>query len=190
MRIMILGAPGAGKGTQAIRISEKFEIPHISTGDIFRYNIKNNTELGIKAKEYIEKGLLVPDDLTIDIVKDRLNNSDCQNGFLLDGFPRTLNQAEALEDVLSSMKIFLDVVLNINIDDDIVIKRLSGRRVCPNCNKGYHIDYMPPKVSDICDGCNTKIIQRKDDSEETVLERLKTYHNQTKPLKEYYMKKV
>lgn len=189
MRMIILGAPGAGKGTQASRISEKLGIPHISTGDIFRYNIKNNTELGKKAKGFIDKGLLVPDELTIDIIKDRLKNDDCKVGFLLDGFPRTINQAEALESVLRDMDKRLDVVLDLSVEDEVVIKRLSGRRICPNCNAGYHLEFSPTKVEGICDSCNSKIIQRDDDKEETIIERLKTYHVQTEPLEKYYKDK-
>ncbi|MEN8907008.1 MAG: adenylate kinase [Clostridiales bacterium] len=189
MRIIMLGAPGAGKGTQASIISKKMNIPHISTGDIFRYNIKNNTKLGIEAKSYIDKGLLVPDELTINIVKDRLKNDDCKKGFLLDGFPRTINQAEALDKVLSDMNLNLNLVLNIFIKDEAVIKRLSGRRVCPNCNAGYHLIYSPTKLEGICDECKSEVIQRNDDKEETILERLKTYHVQTEPLEKFYEKK-
>ena len=153
MRLVLLGAPGAGKGTQAVILSEKYNIPHISTGDIFRSNIKNNTELGKKAKEYIDKGLLVPDELTIDIVKDRINKPDCSDGFILDGFPRTIFQAQELDKILEGMGIELECVLNIDVSDEKIIKRLSGRRVC-QCGKTYHILNNPLKKEGICDSCN------------------------------------
>jgi len=187
MRLVLLGAPGAGKGTQAVILSEKYNIPHISTGDIFRSNIKNNTELGKKAKEYIDKGLLVPDELTIDIVKDRINKPDCSDGFILDGFPRTIFQAQELDKILEGMGIELDCVLNIDVSDEKNIKRLSGRRVC-QCGKTYHILNNPPKKEGICDSCNGELFQREDDREETVIQRLETYHKQTEPLIEYYEK--
>jgi adenylate kinase len=187
MRIILLGAPGAGKGTQAVILSEKYNIPHISTGDIFRSNIKNNTELGKKAKEYIDKGLLVPDELTIDIVKNRINKADCSEGFILDGFPRTIRQAQELDKILEDMGIELDCVLNINVSGDKIIKRLSGRRVC-QCGKTYHIQNNPPKHEGVCDSCNRKLFQREDDREETIIKRLDTYHKQTEPLIEYYKK--
>ncbi|NLM59384.1 MAG: adenylate kinase [Clostridium sp.] len=187
MRLVLLGAPGAGKGTQAVILSEKYNIPHISTGDIFRSNIKNNTELGKKAKEYIDKGLLVPDELTIDIVKDRINKPDCSDGFILDGFPRTIFQAQELDKILEGMGIELDCVLNIDVSDEKIIKRLSGRRVC-QCGKTYHILNNPPKKEGICDSCNGELFQREDDREEAVIQRLETYHKQTEPLIEYYEK--
>lgn len=187
MRLVLLGAPGAGKGTQAVILSEKYNIPHMSTGDIFRSNIKNNTELGKKAKEYIDKGLLVPDELTIDIVKDRINKPDCSDGFILDGFPRTIFQAQELDKILEGMGIELDCVLNIDVSDEKIIKRLSGRRVC-QCGKTYHILNNPPKKEGICDSCNGELFQREDDREETVIQRLETYHKQTEPLIEYYEK--
>jgi len=189
MRIVLLGAPGAGKGTQAEVLSEKLKIPHISTGDIFRNNIKNGTELGRKAKEYIDRGMLVPDEITIKIVEERLKEADCKNGFILDGFPRTIPQAEALEDVLSRMGISLDLVVNIFVTDEKIIERLSGRRVCQKCGKSYHIKYNPPSVEGECDDCKSKVIQRDDDKEETVVSRIKTYHRQTEPLIDYYRKK-
>jgi adenylate kinase len=189
MRLILLGAPGSGKGTQASVLSEKLNIPHISTGDIFRSNIKSGTELGKKAKEFIDKGALVPDELTIDIIKDRLKQDDCKNGFILDGFPRTIPQADFLEDALSAMGIKLDAALNIDVDDKEIIKRLSGRRVCPNCGASYHLLFKPTKSDGICDSCKSGVIQRDDDKEETVINRLKTYHNQTEPLIEYYNKK-
>jgi len=188
MRLVLLGAPGAGKGTQADILKEKFEIPHISTGDIFRSNIKNNTELGKKAKEYIDKGLLVPDEITVNIVKNRLEEEDCKSGFILDGFPRTIPQAEFLDKVLSELNINLDYVLNIHVPDEELVKRLSGRRVCQKCGKSYHVIYNPPSQENKCDDCGGQLIQRDDDKEETVLNRLKTYHQQTEPLIEYYTK--
>jgi adenylate kinase len=189
MRLVILGAPGAGKGTQAALISEKFNIPHVSTGDIFRSNIKNGTELGRKAKEFIDKGLLVPDELTIDIVKDRLEQNDCKDGFILDGFPRTIPQADYLERALHEMGTALDAVMNIYVSDEEIIKRMSGRRVCPGCGASYHVLYNPTKVQGVCDSCGAAIVQRDDDKEETVLSRLKTYHSQTEPLIKYYREK-
>lgn len=189
MRLIILGAPGAGKGTQAEIITQKLNIPHISTGDIFRYNIKNGTALGKKAKEFIDKGLLVPDELTIDIVKDRLVQSDCRNGFILDGFPRTIPQAEYLERALEQMGTKLDVVLNINVPDDRIVQRLSGRRVCLSCGMSYHVTNNPPKKEGVCDKCSSLIVQREDDKEETIMNRLKTYHGQTEPLIDFYKNK-
>ncbi len=188
MKIVLLGAPGAGKGTQAKALSEKLSVPHISTGDIFRANIKGNTPLGVKAKEYMDKGQLVPDELTVEIVKDRLANPDCANGFILDGFPRTIPQAEYLDKVLNDMKIELDATLLINVKDADIIERMSGRRTCPNCGASYHVIYNPTKVEGICDVCNTPVIQRADDAPETVLSRLETYHKQTQPLISYYEK--
>ncbi|MFZ5987304.1 MAG: adenylate kinase [Bacillota bacterium] len=189
MQLILLGAPGAGKGTQAVNLSQKYNVPHISTGDIFRSNIKEGTELGKKAKEYIDKGLLVPDEVTIDIVKDRLKQPDCKSGFILDGFPRTIEQAEKLDDILQDMGITLDCVLNISVSDSSIIDRLSGRRVCPNCGMSYHIIFKPTSEKDICNNCKSTVIQRDDDKEETVIQRLKTYHKQTAPLIEYYERK-
>lgn len=189
MRLVLLGAPGAGKGTQAVILSEKLNIPHISTGDIFRNNIKNKTELGKKAEEYITKGLLVPDEITVDLMKDRLKEDDCKNGFILDGFPRNIAQAEALDKYLNEMGVKLDCALNIHVDDEEIIERISGRRVCQNCGKSYHVKYNPPAVNGECDDCKSKLIQRDDDKEETVIKRLETYHKQTEPLIEYYQKK-
>ncbi|MHB8061968.1 MAG: adenylate kinase [Ruminiclostridium sp.] len=186
MRIILLGAPGAGKGTQAKTISDKLTIPHISTGDIFRSNIKGNTSLGIKAKAYIDKGELVPDELTIEIVKDRLENPDCAEGFILDGFPRTIPQAEYLDKVLTEMNIKLDVTLLINVKDQDILERISGRRVCTNCGMTYNVVFNPTKVEGICDVCNSPVVQRADDVAETVLNRLETYHKQTQPLIKYY----
>lgn len=189
MRLVLLGAPGAGKGTQAVILSEKLNIPHISTGDIFRNNIKNKTELGKKAEEYITKGLLVPDEITVDLMKDRLKEDDCKNGFILDGFPRNIAQAEALDKYLNEMGVKLDCALNIHVDDEEIIERISGRRVCQNCGKSYHVKYNPPAVNGECDDCKSELIQRDDDKEETVIKRLETYHKQTEPLIEYYQKK-
>ena len=190
MRMILLGAPGAGKGTQATLLSQKLNIPHISTGDIFRNNIKGGTELGKKAKEFIDKRLLVPDSLTVDIVKDRLAQNDCTRGFILDGFPRTIPQAEYLEEVLKSLQAAVDVVLNIFVPDQEIIKRMSGRRVCLNCGATYHLVYKNTKVDGICDKCSTPVIQRDDDKEETVLNRLLVYHKQTEPLIAFYKEKV
>jgi len=188
MRVILLGPPGAGKGTQAERITKDYEIPHISTGDIFRYNIKNNTELGKLAKQYTEKGLLVPDDVTNKIVEDRLSKDDCKDGFLLDGYPRNVVQAESLGKYLENKGLKIDHVLNIIVDRDELVKRLSGRRVCPSCGATYHIVTKPPKVEGICDHCGEKLIQRTDDNIESVLKRLEVYEDETKPLVEYYSK--
>lgn len=186
MKIVLLGPPGAGKGTQAKSISNRYDIPHISTGDIFRKNISEKTPLGIEAKKYIDKGHLVPDSLTIDIVKDTLSQEQCSNGFLLDGFPRTVVQAEALKRFLRDNEKNLDVALLIDVPQDFIIDRMTGRRVCPSCGASYHIRFNPPLVEGKCDVCGNDIIQRKDDTEETVRERLQVYHNQTQPLIDYY----
>lgn len=189
MRLILLGAPGAGKGTQAVALAEKLKIPHISTGDIFRYNIRNGTPLGKLAKGYIDSGALVPDDVTISIVKDRLQQDDCKAGFILDGFPRTIPQAESLEKELEQMDMPLHYVVDISVPDSDIIKRLSGRRVCSKCNMSYHMEYGPPKADGVCDSCGAPVVQREDDREDTVLNRLKTYHSQTEPLIDYYKKK-
>jgi adenylate kinase len=189
MRLMLLGPPGAGKGTQAESISKKFNIPHISTGDIFRQNIKNGTELGQKAQEFMNKGLLVPDELVVDLVKDRLSQEDCQNGFLLDGFPRTIPQADALDRELNNMGINLDHVINIQVDREILIERAVGRRVCKQCGAAYHIKFNPPKAEGICDKCGGELEQRKDDLEATVAKRIEVYLEQTEPLIAYYSRK-
>ena len=186
MRLIMLGAPGAGKGTQSIKLSEKYNIPQISTGDIFRKNIKNETVLGKKAKEYIDAGKLVPDELVCDLVADRLNESDCTNGFILDGFPRTVYQADALSLILEKQNLYIDYVINIKIDDELIVDRMSKRRVCPSCNATYTLSDVP---DEICSKCKNKVIQRDDDKEETVKARLKVYHEQTEPLVEYYTKK-
>jgi len=185
--IVLLGAPGSGKGTQAKMLAKRYNIPHISTGDIFRYNIKNETSLGIEAKMYIDKGLLVPDILTCNIVNDRVQQDDCKNGFILDGFPRTLFQADNLSDWLKTNNRKISWVINIDVSDQIVIKRLSGRRVCSNGHI-YHMDYNRPKVDGICDECNEKLFIRDDDKPETIKSRLIAYHEITKPLEDYYTK--
>mgnify|MGYP006070274763 FL=1 len=186
MRIIMLGAPGAGKGTQAKKIAEKYGIPHISTGDIFRANIKNGTELGAKAKEYMDKGLLVPDELVCDLVVDRIQQDDCKNGFILDGFPRTIPQAEALTNALSAIGQNMDFAIDVDVPDENIIHRMSGRRACVGCGATYHIVYNPTKVENICDVCGEKLILRDDDKPETVKKRLNVYHEQTQPLIDYY----
>lgn len=189
MRIVLLGSPGAGKGTQAENLSRIMSIPHISTGDIFRDNIQRETELGLAAKKYIEHGLLVPDELTVNIVNERLKEDDCKNGFILDGFPRTIPQAESLEEVLEGLHTKLDAVINLNVPNDVIVKRMSGRRVCKNCCRNFHKITLPPKVDGICDNCGSQLVTRDDDKEETVLERLKIYYEKTSPLIGYYEKK-
>lgn len=186
MKIIMLGAPGAGKGTQAKMISEKYGIPHISTGDIFRANIKNGTELGKKAKSYMDQGLLVPDELVVDLVVDRVQKEDCKEGYILDGFPRTIPQAEALDAALGEDKI--DYALDIEVPDDHIIKRMSGRRACVGCGATYHLVYNPTKTEGVCDVCGEKLILRDDDKPETVQKRLDVYHEQTQPLIDYYKK--
>lgn len=188
MKIIMLGAPGAGKGTQAKKIAAKYEIPHISTGDIFRANIKNETELGKKAKTYMDQGLLVPDELVVDLVVDRVNQEDCKNGYVLDGFPRTIPQAEALTDALKEMGQSMDFAIDVNVPDENIINRMSGRRACVGCGATYHIVYAPTKTEGICDHCGAELILRDDDKPETVKKRLNVYHEQTKPLIEYYTK--
>lgn len=189
MRLVLLGPPGAGKGTQASAIVKKYNIPHISTGDIFRSNIKEGTELGMKAKEYMDKGLLVPDEVVVSIVKDRLTHDDCANGFLLDGFPRTVNQGEALDTELSSMGLKLDRVVNIEADSNVLIERAIGRRICKECGATYHIKYNPPKTEGLCDIEGSTLYQRDDDVEETVATRINVYLEQTQPLIDYYKEK-
>ena len=189
MKIIMLGAPGAGKGTQAKRIADKYSIPHISTGDIFRANIKNGTELGNKAKEYMDKGLLVPDELVVDLVIDRFKNPDCANGYVLDGFPRTIPQAEALENALSAIGETIDYAINVEVPDENIINRMSGRRACVGCGSTYHIKYAPTKVEGVCDRCGKELILRDDDKPETVKKRLDVYHEQTQPLIDFYTKR-
>lgn len=186
MKIVMLGAPGAGKGTQAIKIADKYDIPHISTGDIFRANIKGGTELGQKAKSYIDKGELVPDEVTIGMLLDRIAQEDCKNGYVLDGFPRTIPQAESLTEALKSQGDKIDFALNIDVPDEAIIERMSGRRACPKCGATYHIVYAAPKTENICDKCGTELIIRSDDKPETVKDRLNVYHQQTEPLIAYY----
>lgn len=186
MKIIMLGAPGAGKGTQAKKIAAKYAIPHISTGDIFRANIKNNTELGQKAKTYMDKGELVPDELVVDLIMDRFKEADCANGYVLDGFPRTIPQAEALDKALSANGESVDYAINVEVPDENIINRMSGRRACVGCGATYHIQFNPTKVEGICDACGEKLILRDDDKPETVKNRLSVYHEQTQPLIDYY----
>ncbi len=188
MKLLIMGRPGAGKGTQAANIKEYYNIPHISTGDMFRAAIKNQTKLGVTAKSYMDKGLLVPDEVTIGIVQERLLEDDCKNGFLLDGFPRTIAQAEALETFLTANNIKLDAVLDINVPAEILVRRMVGRRVCKGCGATFHVEFNAPKVEGICDVCGTPLIQRADDTEETATNRLSVYDNNTAPLLEFYAK--
>jgi adenylate kinase len=184
----MLGAPGAGKGTQAKRIAEKYGIPHISTGDIFRANIKNDTELGKKAKTYMDQGLLVPDELVVDLVVDRFKEPDCEKGYVLDGFPRTIPQAEALDTALKAIGEQVDFAVNVEVPDENIVVRMSGRRACLSCGATYHLKYIPTKVEGVCDTCGADLVLRDDDKPETVLKRLKVYHDQTQPLIEYYTK--
>lgn len=189
MKIVMLGAPGAGKGTQAKMISEKYGIPHISTGDIFRANIKENTELGQKAKGYMDKGLLVPDELVVDLVVDRLAQDDAKKGYVLDGFPRTIPQAEALTDALAKIGEKLDYAIDVDVPDENIVKRMGGRRSCVGCGATYHIEHIPPRKEGICDTCGMELILRDDDKPETVQNRLNVYHTQTQPLIDFYRKK-
>ena len=186
MKIIMLGAPGAGKGTQAKKIAEKYQIPHISTGDIFRANIKNGTELGKKAKTYMDQGLLVPDELVCDLVVDRVKQEDCKNGYILDGFPRTIPQAESLDEALGQMGESLDYAINVDVPDEHIVNRMSGRRACVGCGATYHIVYAPTKKEGVCDVCGAELILRDYDKPETVQKRLSVYHEQTQPLIDYY----
>jgi adenylate kinase len=186
VRAVLLGPPGAGKGTQAVRLVEKYNVPQISTGDIFRRNIKEGTELGKKAQEYMNAGKLVPDELVVDLVKDRLMQDDCKNGYLLDGFPRTIFQAEELDKFLAEQGQKLDAVINFEVGYDTLIERLTGRRVCKECGAGYHIKNMPPKVEGVCDKCGSELEQRKDDTKETAVSRISVYEESTAPLIDYY----
>ncbi len=181
MKLILLGAPGAGKGTQATRLAERYQIPHISTGDIFRANIKGNTPLGMKAKEFMDQGQLVPDEITIGMLMDRIHEEDCQNGYILDGFPRTIAQANALDAVEE-----VDAAVNVDVPDETIVKRMSGRRVCPKCGEPYHTKYKIPAKEGICDRCGSELIIRKDDEPATVLMRLEVYHDQTAPLIDHY----
>ena len=189
MKIIMLGAPGAGKGTQAKKIADKYQVPHISTGDIFRANIKNGTELGMKAKTYMDQGLLVPDELVVDLVVDRLGQEDCVNGCVLDGFPRTIPQAESLDAALAAKGEAIDYAIDVDVPDENIINRMSGRRACVACGATYHIVHIPTKVEGICDRCGEKLILRDDDKPETVKKRLDVYHAQTQPLIDYYTSK-
>ena len=188
MKIVMLGAPGAGKGTQANMIAEKYNIPHISTGDIFRANIKNGTELGKEAKGYMDKGQLVPDELTVKLLLDRVAQADCKNGYVLDGFPRTIPQAEVLDSELTKNGEKLDYAIDVDVPDENIIHRMGGRRACLKCGATYHVEYVPPKKDGICDVCGSELVLRDDDKPETVKNRLKVYHDQTQPLIEYYTK--
>ena len=186
MKIIMLGAPGAGKGTQAKRIAEKYAIPHISTGDIFRANIKNGTELGKKAKEFMDQGLLVPDELTCDLVMDRIQQDDCKNGFVLDGFPRTIPQAEALDAALTKIGQKMDYAIDVDVPDENIVNRMGGRRACLSCGATYHVEFNPTKAEGVCDACGAQTVLRDDDKPETVQKRLTVYHEQTQPLIDYY----
>ena len=189
MKIIMLGAPGAGKGTQAKKIAEKYQIPHISTGDIFRANIKNGTELGKKAKTYMDQGLLVPDELVCDLVVDRVQQGDCKKGYILDGFPRTIPQAESLDKALSALGESVDYAINVEVPDENIVNRMGGRRACVGCGATYHLAYAPTKKEGICDTCGAELILRDDDKPETVKNRLDVYHKQTQPLIDFYQEK-
>ena len=186
MKIVMLGAPGAGKGTQAKMIAEKYTIPHISTGDIFRANIKEGTPLGLEAKSYMDQGKLVPDELTVKILLDRVAKDDCRNGYVLDGFPRTIPQANVLKEALEKQNDKIDYAINVDVPDENIVRRMSGRRACVTCGATYHIEHVPPKTEGICDKCGSELILRDDDKPETVLNRLKIYHDQTQPLIDFY----
>ena len=189
MKIIMLGAPGAGKGTQAKMIADKYGVPHISTGDIFRANIKNGTELGMEAKKYMDQGLLVPDELTVRILLDRVAQDDCKNGYVLDGFPRTIPQAEVLDSELTKLGDHIDYAINVDVPDENIVKRMSGRRACLTCGATYHIEHVPPKKEGICDVCGSELVLRADDKPETVNNRLNVYHDQTPPLIDFYTEK-
>ncbi len=189
MKLIMLGAPGAGKGTQAKKIAEEYNIPHISTGDIFRANIKAGTELGQKVKTYMDKGLLVPDELVTDLVVDRLQQEDCKQGYVLDGFPRTIPQAEDLDKALAAIGEAIDYAINVEVPDENIINRMSGRRACVSCGATYHIVHNPAKAEDVCDSCEGELILRDDDKPETVKKRLDVYHEQTQPLIDFYTAK-
>jgi len=186
MKIIMLGAPGAGKGTQAKKMAARYHIPHISTGDIFRANLKEGTELGTKAKEYMDKGLLVPDSLTLELIMDRFSRDDCKDGYVLDGFPRTIPQADALTKALAANGEKIDFAINVEVPDEDIIKRMSGRRACISCGGTYHVVHAPTKVENVCDACGGELVLRDDDRPETVSKRLDVYHEQTLPLIEYY----
>lgn len=186
MKIIMLGAPGAGKGTQAQMIADKYQIPHVSTGDIFRANIKNGTKLGMEAKKYMDQGLLVPDELTVKILLDRVAQDDCAGGYVLDGFPRTIPQAQVLDKALAELGDAIDVAVNVDVPDENIVRRMSGRRACLSCGATYHIEHVPPKAEGICDKCGQSLVLRDDDRAETVQNRLKVYHDQTQPLIDFY----
>lgn len=188
MHLILMGAPGSGKGSYAAVLKEHYRVPHISTGEIFRDAIEKKTPMGLIAKTYIDKGNLVPDDITNEIVKERLQQKDCENGFLLDGYPRTIAQAESLTEILDELGITLDAAVNLEVDDDLIVRRIVNRRSCPKCGKGYNLITYPPKKEGICDICNTPLFTRKDDNEETVMSRLDVYNKQTRPLVDYYDK--
>lgn len=189
MKIIMLGAPGAGKGTQAKMIAEKYSVPHISTGDIFRANIKNGTQLGMEAKKYMDQGLLVPDELTVKILLDRVAQTDCEGGYVLDGFPRTIPQAQVLDRALEELGDQIDFAINVDVPDENIIKRMGGRRACLSCGATYHIEHIPPKKEGICDACGKELVLRDDDKPETVKNRLAVYHQQTQPLIDFYQAK-
>ena len=189
MKMLMLGAPGAGKGTQAQMIADKYKVPHISTGDIFRANIKNGTELGMEAKKYMDQGLLVPDELTVKILLDRVAKEDCKDGYVLDGFPRTIPQAEVLDKALAERGESIDYAVDVDVPDENIVKRMSGRRACLSCGATFHLEHVPPKEEGICDRCGKELVLRDDDKEETVLNRLKVYHDQTQPLIQFYKDK-
>ena len=189
MKIIMLGAPGAGEGTQAKMIADKYGVPHVSTGDIFRANIKNGTELGMEAKKYMDQGLLVPDELTVKILLDRVSQPDCKNGYVLDGFPRTIPQAEVLDKALAELGESIDYAIDVDVPDENIVKRMSGRRACVSCGATYHVVHVPPKKEGICDRCGSGLILRDDDKPETVKNRLDVYHKQTQPLIDFYTKK-
>ena len=189
MKIIMLGAPGAGKGTQAKMIADKYQIPHISTGDIFRANIKNGTELGMEAKKYMDQGLLVPVELTVKILLDRVAQPDCKDGYVLDGFPRTIPQAKVLDEALVELGDAIDYAINVDVPDENIIKRMSGRRACLSCGATYHIEHIPPKTEGVCDKCGQPLVLRDDDKPETVQNRLHVYHEQTQPLIDFYSEK-
>lgn len=189
MKIIMLGAPGAGKGTQAKKIAEKYTVPHISTGDIFRANIKEGTELGLKAKQFMDQGLLVPDEVTIGMLLDRIHQEDCKNGYVLDGFPRTIPQAESLTEALAGMGETIDYAIDVDVPDENIVNRMAGRRACLKCGATYHVEFAPPKKEGICDVCGSELVLRDDDKPETVQKRLSVYHEQTQPLIDYYKEK-
>lgn len=189
MKIIMLGAPGAGKGTQAIKIAEKYKIPHVSTGDLFRSNISQNTQLGMEAKQYMDAGKLVPDELTVRMLLDRVSQDDCKNGYVLDGFPRTIAQAEVLEQEVEKLHDKIDYAINVEVPDENIVKRMGGRRACTKCGATYHIEHVPPKKEGICDNCGSELVLRSDDAPETVQKRLDVYHEKTQPLIDFYAKR-